>query len=161
MLKMIDRMRQRQGPAGGPEDPRRGGQEHRHHARHDHLRPGRRGRLAGQERHRQVSSRAGGMDSFRPQKRNDRQRPLKMTGEPSRVSGRSLSLPDCCRPHLQDQHRVAVAEEAILLRDRLSVRPCQQIDAGEGTHQQQQSGARQVEIGEQGVRRKQSDREDR
>ncbi len=56
MMKMLDRIRAGQGRLDDLEDSRRHRQVDRHHARHDHLRPRRRRRLAGEKRHRQVSS---------------------------------------------------------------------------------------------------------
>src|SRR5436309_3892714 len=49
----------------------------------------------------------------------------------------------------QDQHRVAVAEEAVFLRHRRPVRPTGQFDAGQRADQQQQARPRQVEVGHQ------------
>src|SRR5262245_60894844 len=45
---------------------------------------------------------------------------------------------------LQDQHRVAVAVEAVALLDSRIIRPPNQLNAREGTHQHQQAAPRQV-----------------
>src|SRR5688500_3497500 len=52
-----------------------------------------------------------------------------------------------------DQHRVAVAEEAISLGDGVGVGAADVVDAGEGAHQHEQRGARQVEVRDQAVDR--------
>src|SRR5262249_47297866 len=55
----------RPGPAGGFEDPRRGRPEHGHYAGHDDLRPGRRGRLAGEDDRSEVPRGAGAVHQER------------------------------------------------------------------------------------------------
>ena len=56
MLKIMDRMRRGQGRLEDLKILDEVGEVDRHHAGHDDLRPGRRRRLAGQERHREVSA---------------------------------------------------------------------------------------------------------
>src|SRR5512140_4002147 len=50
-----------------------------------------------------------------------------------------------------DQHRVAVAEEAVPPRHRLPVRLEDPIAPPQGAREDQQGGAREVEVGEEGV----------
>jgi high-affinity K+ transport system ATPase subunit B len=52
---------------------------------------------------------------------------------------------------LEDQHRIAVAVEAVFLLDRDLVCPAHRLHAGESGDEQQQTGARQVEIRHQGI----------
>ncbi len=51
----------------------------------------------------------------------------------------------------KNQHRVAVAVEAVTLANRFPVGSPQQVAACQGTDQHEQAGARQVEIGNQGI----------
>ncbi len=57
--------------------------------------------------------------------------------------------PTDTEPRSQDQHRVAVGEEAVALAHRLPVGPQDRLAAGEGGNQHQQRGARGVEVGQQ------------
>src|SRR5208337_5559923 len=47
-----------------------------------------------------------------------------------------------------NQHAIPIRIESIPLLDRMPVGRQRQVRAGEGAHQQQQAGARQMEIGE-------------
>src|SRR5437879_4774406 len=50
---------------------------------------------------------------------------------------------------VSEQHGIAVAEEAVALRNRVRIRGADLVVAGEGRHQHQQRRFRQVEIGDQ------------
>ena len=48
----------------------------------------------------------------------------------------------------KDQHAVAIGEEAVALFDGVAVRGEREFGAREGADQQQQAGARQMEVGQ-------------
>ena len=49
------------------------------------------------------------------------------------------------------QHRIAIAEKAVLLFDGVAVGGADVFDAGKGAHQHQQSGFGQMEVGNQAI----------
>src|SRR3954469_12638512 len=90
--------------------------------------------------------------------------PTGMNRGVSPVPGGSRSLPRLARPSrwlteneitgaLYDQHRVAVAEESILLPHGLAVGGEDAVEAREGRDQHEERRARQMEVGEEPVDR--------
>src|SRR4030095_12196305 len=67
------------------------------------------------------------------------------------VRSRSGRVAVAMRRRALEQHRVAVAEEAIARSDRVRVRRADSVYASERRHQHQQRRAWQMEIGEQAV----------